>query len=316
VSTRVEVLVPTHDHARLLPFAIATAQEQTVRPTRIVVVGDGVGDDTRDSMSDLCRDDPDLCFLDLPKAGRTGETHRHRVLVDSDADVVTYLSDDDLMFPDHIERMLDLLGHCDVALPLSVHLRPDGVVEASPFTLGEEPGRSVALAGTSLFSLSGISHTMAAYRRLPFGWRDTPKGFNADQYMLLQFLHEEWCRFDVCDDPTVVHLADSLRRDMTPGQRFDELREVDGWLRRRGGWADYRRRAQSHLRWLAAHAKFDGDDDARRIELLAHNVVLVARNEGLAAELQALRSTRTVRLRDALVGTRLARAVSARRRRS
>ena len=343
MKPRVEILLPTHDHSLMLPLADRTAQEQTVAPARIVVIGDGVGDDTRDVMVPLCRDDADLIFLDLPKAGRTGERHRHRVLVDSEAEIVTYLSDDDLMFPDHVERMVGLLEHCDVALSMGSHLHPDGVVESSPWSLAEEPGRTLAFEGTSLFNLSGLSHTMASYRRLPFGWRDTPEGFYTDQYMLLQFLHEDWCRFDVGDAASIVHLADSLRRDMSASQRFEELRDVDDWMRRRGGWAEYRRLAQRHLRRTAGQLMIDmnaaaehvgelqrrnEDLSARVEELEARQFELTAAGEGLAAELSdvcrsyddrsaeldALMATRTMRVRSALVEHRALRAMFSRRR--
>ncbi|MEX0847467.1 MAG: glycosyltransferase family A protein [Ilumatobacteraceae bacterium] len=252
MSPRVDVIVPTHDHALLLPLAVASAQAQTVSGVRVVVIGDGVGDDTRDVMAGLLRDDSALVFVDRPKSGRTGERLRHEVLVATDAEHITYLSDDDLLFPDHIERMLALLERADVAMPPSTHLSRDGEVLTSPWSLEDEPGRSLALSGTSLFSLTGLAHTMGAYRRLPFGWRDTPPGFYTDQYMLMQFLAEDWCRFAVDDTVTAVHLADSLRRDMTPDERSSELREVDVWMRERDGWAEFRRHAQRHLRHQAA----------------------------------------------------------------
>jgi hypothetical protein len=333
----------------MLPLAIATAQEQTVAAARIVVIGDGVGDDTRDVMTALCREDGELVFVDLPKAGRTGERHRHRVLVDSEADIVTYLSDDDLMFPDHVEQMVGLLEQCDVAATMGSQLRPDGVVEAWPWSLGEEPGRTMALQGTSLVSLTGLSHTMDSYRRLPHGWRDTPEGFYTDQYMLLQFLHEDWCRFDVADVPTTIHLADALRKDMTPSQRFDELRDVDDWMRRRDGWREYRRLVQSHLRRTAAQLIVDMSGANQRLdEFSRHNEELTARvseletrqvestarsdglealndalsaelidlrgsNDARGAELDALMATRTMRARNALVRNRVVRTLLSRR---
>ena len=338
MSPRVEILIPTHNHPLLLPFAVATAQEQSAPAARIVVIGDGVGDDTRDVMASLCRDDPDLVFLDLPKAGRTGEPHRHRVLADSRADVVTYHSDDDLLFPDHVERMLALLDHADVVMPMGAHLRPDGTAESSPWSLGEEPGRTMALGGTSLFSLSGITHTMAAYRRLPFGWRETPDGFYTDQYMLLQFLAEPWCRFDVDDVPTTVHLADSLRRDMSASQRFEEMSRVDDWMRHRDGWREYRHRVQSHLRRTAAQSMVDLHSISDHLGLVSReNEELRARLDEMATqdsqlqarigdaertiselvhaldarsrEVEALMATRTMRLRRAFVCNRFVRAV-------
>ena len=296
MAPRVDVVIPTHDHALLLPLSVASALEQTVGGVRVVVIGDGVGDDTRDVMASLVREHADLVFVDQPKTGRTGERLRAEVLAATDAEHVTYLGDDDLMFPDHVERMLALLARADVAMPPSTHLGPDGVVHTSPWSLEDEPGRSMALAGASLFSLTGIAHTMAAYRRLPVGWRDTPAGFYTDQYMLLQFMAEAWCRFAVDDVPTAVHLADSLRREMTPQQRYDELRAVDEWMRRRTGWSDFRRRAQHDLRQQAADhivalgaARAEVDALGRRVaDLEPHAAALERHAAGLEQHVRGL----------------------------
>ena len=70
-------------------------------------------------------------------------------------------ADDDSLFPDHVERMLALLNEADVAMPLGSNLLPNGVVEAFPWALEDEPGRSMARSGVSLFSLTGLSHSMS-----------------------------------------------------------------------------------------------------------------------------------------------------------
>ena len=253
MSAHIDVLIPTHAHPLLLPFAVSSAQAQSTSGVRIVIIGDGVGDETRDVVSPMLRDDPDLVFLDLPKVGRTGERHRHRVLAQTDAHLVTYLSDDDLLFPDHVVRMAALLQHVDVAMPMANHLLQNREVEISPWSLGEDPGRSMALGGASMFSLTGLSHTVQAYRKLPFGWRDTPRGFATDQYMLLQFMAQDWCRLQVDDTVTTVHLADSIRRDMNPQQRFEELRDASAWMRDGDGWAEFRNLAHRYVRRQAAH---------------------------------------------------------------
>ena len=54
----IAVIVPTHDHAATLPFSIGSITAQTVADLDIVIIGDGVGDDTRDAVADLRRDDP------------------------------------------------------------------------------------------------------------------------------------------------------------------------------------------------------------------------------------------------------------------
>jgi chromosome segregation ATPase len=143
---------------------------------------------------------------------------------------------------------------------------------------------------------------MAAYRRLPFGWRDTPPGFYTDQYMLLQFLAEDWCRFAVDDTATTVHLADSLRRGMTPLERYAELRGVDEWMRRRDGWNEFRSRAQRQLRRQAAEhivATGAANDRAAALEQQVADLERAHAETRAALDEEAERSTRLAATLDA-----------------
>ena len=291
-SPLIDIVIPTHDHALLLPHSIRSAREQTISDLRIVIVGDGVGDDTREVVRDLMADDDRIVFHDLPKAGgRTGEAHRNAIVGDSDARFVTYLGDDDLLFPDHATTMIDLLSDADLAMPPETPLAPDGSVSRSPWSLADDIGRQRALDGIGLFSLTGLSHTMEAYRRLPFGWRETPDGLASDQYMIMQFLEQDWCRCALADATTTVHLPSHLRRHMSPEERRIELDGVASRMFERGGWAEHRHRAAEDLRLqalnyaLLSEAPADAEMDRLREELAAtHQHV---RNlEGILDELE------------------------------
>lgn len=338
MSHSADIVIPTHDHSRLLPFALRSAQEQSITDVRIVVIGDGVGDDTRDVVRGFVRDDDRVTFHDLPKAGRTGEPHRHPIVTNSTAGIITYLGDDDLLLPDHVETMLALLAGSDVATPPATHLRRDGTVSRSPWSLADEVGRRAALGGIGLFSLTGLSHTTAAYRRLPHGWRETPAQFSTDQFMILQFLEQSWCRFALADTPTTVHLPSFDRRDMSPEERFEELATVDARMRGAGGWAHYRHLADEDLRLQALSYSIhmsspDAEIERLRAELaltVQHAANLQFQNEArtqeiagleadarqVRAELAELRATRTVRIRDRLLRSRLGRLATSRRRSS
>jgi glycosyltransferase involved in cell wall biosynthesis len=57
-SPRVLVVVPTHDHPWALDLSVESALAQTVENLDIVVIGDGVVDETRDVVARLMeRDD-------------------------------------------------------------------------------------------------------------------------------------------------------------------------------------------------------------------------------------------------------------------
>ncbi len=316
-----DVIIPTHAHPLLLPIAVRSVLDQSVDDIRLVVIGDGVADDTRDVMSDVLRWDTRIEFVDLPKAGRTGERHRHLVLAESRARFVAYLGDDDLFAPDHLAIVGELLEHHDVVTPLSTEIAPDGEVLCYPWSLDEEPSRTKALEGTSLFSLTGLCHTLDAYRRLPFGWRDTPEGFHTDQYMLLQFLAESWCRFGLTDVPTVAHLADSRRRNLSAEDRLDELCAVRDRLSAPGGWAEFRRDALQAIRRNAAQHRWELlETHDRLVRTVAHAGALQRQIDELSTrlataerDLSAFSATRAIRLRDAVVKNRVLRALLARR---
>lgn len=242
------VVVPTHAHPLLLPLALQSACAQTVEDTRIVVIGDGVGDETRDCLAPLLNADRRIEFLDLPKAGRTGEPHRHAVVRSTDTVIVTYLSDDDLLAPDHVATMRDLLGAADLAHPPNVLVTLDGAVRCEAVDLGDPGWRELELAGTSLVSLTGLAHTAEAYRRLPYGWRETPQGRYTDQHMIQQFLAQPWCRVVGGARATTLHFPGSYRTSMTSQQRSDELATWAARLATPDGWAGLRAQADISFR--------------------------------------------------------------------
>src|SRR5690349_21612774 len=120
------ILVPTHDHAATLDLAVRSALEQTVAEIEVVVIGDGVGDDTREVVAGLTREDPRVRFLDLPKGPNHGEVHRGTAIESTEAEIVCYLCDDDLLLPEHVESMRELLRAADLAQSQNGLFDPDG----------------------------------------------------------------------------------------------------------------------------------------------------------------------------------------------
>jgi glycosyltransferase involved in cell wall biosynthesis len=180
------VIIPTHNHPGTLGVAIESVQNQTVSNLRVVVIGDGVLDDTRDLMARIVRADQRVTFLDRPKTARHGEEYRDEVIRASSEDVIAYLCDDDLMFPQHLEHLTQVLDGNDFANPLPVLMRSDGSLQIIPGDLDNPESVLWHLDSQTMrnsVSLSGVVHTRSSYLRLPRGWHSAPVGRWTDHYM-------------------------------------------------------------------------------------------------------------------------------------
>jgi len=249
MSPAVTVLIPTHDHGATLRRALASVRRQSVQDFEVIVVGDGVPDVTREFMAEETAADSRVRFLDFHKGERNGELHRHRALADARGGIVCYLGDDDLWLPEHLEVMAECLADADFAHTLSATIAPDGSVTVAIVDLARPLDRERILTRDSGISLTVAGHAMAAYRRLPHGWRTTPRGIPTDVHMWRQFLADPACRARSDHRPTALHFASSLRAGMTAAERDAELAQWEAKA------ADERWRRQHAERLLVAAAE-------------------------------------------------------------
>jgi hypothetical protein len=144
-------------------------------------------------------------------------------LKEARGEIVCYLSDDDLWFPEHVETMQKLLDHHDFANSLPVHATVEGVVASLVVDLGDPRFPDRMLGGTSFIPLSCGAHTLDAYRRLPEGWSTTPPGIFTDLFMWQKFLRQPGCRVQSGTLPTLLLFPSRGRKESTSGERVEEL---------------------------------------------------------------------------------------------
>lgn len=218
------IVVPTHDHGPLVGFAVHSALQQTVGDLEVFVMGDGVTPETRAAIESLRREDSRVRFFDHPKGPRLGEHYRHAALAEARGAIVTYLGDDDLYLPNHVETVRAALAGADFAAAFNLVVPPDGPVRIKPsIDVTREDAHAHMLAHPDDgIGLSRISHTLAAYRRLPHGWRTTPAGLMTDRYMVAQFFEQPWLRAVNVDAPTVIRFPSRPRADWSLDRRAAE----------------------------------------------------------------------------------------------
>lgn len=286
------ILIPTHRHAALLPFALRSALAQEDAEVEVFVVGDGVEDDTRAAIEPFLADRR-VRFFDFPKGERHGERHRHEALRESTAPIVCYLSDDDLMLPGHVVQMRRLLEDADLACDLPVTVWTDETLRYWTFNLGRPEFHELLAAGRGALGLTGSAHTMDVYERLPLGWHAAPAGVPTDVHMWRQFLSLPGLRTAMGDRLTTLVFPSPQRKHMTDAERVAEL---EAWASRAAD-SEFPDRVQA----LAAAAT---RDRCERLKL---------RTLHLERELERIQATRWWRARRLVAELRPVRALRARR---
>lgn len=217
------VLIPTFDHGPTLHYSVASVLSQSVKDLELFVIGDGVPDITREIMSEFIDTDERVRFFDNPKGPRHGEIHRHVALQEARGEIICYLSDDDLYFPDHVEHMLAALAQVDFAHALPFRIDSDGSAHVWPVDLTWPEYRRLILEVENRIPLSCGAHTTDLYRRLEHGWRTTPADTPTDLYMWRQILASPGCRVMSVMYPTAIHFPSPHRTEWTAQQRLEEL---------------------------------------------------------------------------------------------
>lgn len=226
----VTVLVPTHDHSKLIPFTLRSIQAQTLVEFELFVVGDGAPPATRDAVAALAKSDPRIRYFDNRKGEGSGERHRHYALQQASGSLVCYCGDDDLWLPHHLEVLAEGLRTADFVHTLQTEVDAEGHVFARPSDLSRADQRDLMMReGFNTFGPTVAGHTITVYHRLPHGWRPRPLGVPSDLHMWRQFLNKRELTFTTIPRVTSVKFASALRRDWTIQHREEEIK---AWWKR------------------------------------------------------------------------------------
>ncbi len=118
------IAVPTHDRRETALLAVRSVLAQTRQPAAVIVLCDGCSDGTAEAVRAL--GDPRVTALDLPKGPGYSYAYRDHAL-ETDSEVVLWMGDDDLLLPDHLERLGAFwdTGAFDLVQSGSVQVAPD-----------------------------------------------------------------------------------------------------------------------------------------------------------------------------------------------
>jgi GalNAc5-diNAcBac-PP-undecaprenol beta-1,3-glucosyltransferase len=214
------VIVPTYEHGLTLRHAVQSALGQTVSDLEVVIVGDGVTDETRATTEELVAGDPRVRFEDHPKSPGHGFAYKHQAVLEAGSEVVCYLSDDDLWLPEHVASMRELLEDADFGAAATIGFRGDEPTIKVPRNLRLRHFRGLVHGGErAILQLSAVAHTVAAYRRTPRGWLVE----DPDYYAVWAQFAARRMRIASTFRPTVLQFPAPRRSALTQADRAAEL---------------------------------------------------------------------------------------------
>jgi hypothetical protein len=215
-SPLVSILLPTHNRADVLPFAIRSALWQTEGDFELLVAGDGCTDNTAAVVATF--DDPRIRWFDLPKAAGVGYANRNVVLREARGRFIAYLAHDDLWLPDHLERLTSALEarEGDFAYSRGLLVGVDGTILPCWYNLEVARHRNGMATGAIGISMCTVVHTRAALERC--GYWDETLLRSGDKELWHRLVSAAPQRAIFVSDPTSLHFV-AIWRDTVQHRR-------------------------------------------------------------------------------------------------
>ncbi len=145
-SPRFTVLLPTHNRADVLGFAVRSVLAQTFTDFELLIAGDGCTDGTAAVVAEFA--DPRVRWFDFPKGPGFGYANRNAAMKEARGGLVAFMAHDDLWFPDHLALMRPLFDDAavEVAYSRPLWFAPEGTISPSAFNLHDPATLAVFLA--------------------------------------------------------------------------------------------------------------------------------------------------------------------------
>jgi len=260
MDAAVDVILPTHRRPHTIGFSIAAVLAQTHRALTLHVIGDGCDDATAATVA--AHADPRVRFYRFPKGRGFGYRHRNRVLADTAAPFVAYANDDDLWFPDHLERGLRALEEhpLDLVAFRSIHVHPPDRLDPHFFAFDWHHAPGTAVLRNWFMGAGTIVHRRSVFARTGY-WNDQLFRFGdrefynrvrrsslrsayLDEVTVLRFYAQHW-------DVRYAALAEPPQR-----RYLAQIADAAWRARVRGAAGAGRRRAMIRLRQWRDLARF------------------------------------------------------------
>jgi glycosyltransferase involved in cell wall biosynthesis len=219
MAPRFSVLMPTHNRADVLGYAIRSVLWQSDPDFELLIVGDGCTDDTAEIVAQ--HKDPRIRWFDLPKAPYFGYANRNIALREARGEYVAFAPHDDLLLPDH----LALLGaeaertQAEWLYSRPVWISSDGVVVPSMVNLHNADELRIFLTRYNTIPAACVFHRRDCLDKYGNWPEDSPTA--GDWQLWIRMIEGGGReRFAYCPTPSTLHFRAVWQSDRAMGSRL------------------------------------------------------------------------------------------------
>jgi hypothetical protein len=259
-APRFSVLLPTHNRADVLGYAIESVLAQSVPDFELLVVGDGCTDLTADVVRSYA--DPRVRWFDLPKAPYFGYANRNVALREARGELMAFMAHDDLMLPDHLERLgaaFEIHG-VEWAYSRPLWVSDDGYVVPFAVDLRRPDHFREFMNTRNTIPASAVVYRRSCHERYGM-WPETSRG--AGDWALWKAIlgPSHGAKLAYVEQPTTLHFRAAWRQGQTWGpapltQWLDTARSGDWPAGLRLPVSDGQAPQQVFARHLAQHPEW------------------------------------------------------------
>lgn len=228
-APRTTVLMPAHNRGDVIGYSIHSVLWQTDPDFELLIVGDGCTDNTAEVVASF--GDPRISWFDLPKAPNAGYANRNRVLREARGRYVAYAQDDDIMLPDHLERLVGTLERtaADWAYSRPVWISRNGDLCPFPVDLTQADQLDYFLNGRNTIPSCCVAHRREVLERVGYWPEDVERSGDWVLWKAIVSGRAEGA-VGFCREPTVLHFQARTKAGVTaPEQKMRAIASDVSW---------------------------------------------------------------------------------------
>jgi len=179
---KISILLPTHNRADVLPFAVESALYQTEQNFELLIVGDGCTDDTANVVSSYLQDKR-IKWFDFPKGRSYGYDNRNKVLKQATGEYISFLAHDDIISFDHLALLsnhLDQNPQIDIVYSRSLWIDDQGAIFPSITNLHDKASLDAFFDLYNTIPASCFMHRRSVFEKIGYWDEDLDRAADWD----------------------------------------------------------------------------------------------------------------------------------------